>query len=368
MTADQIRDAYHDLESISNYEEKAQGLKNLIHKLRGMDEDDLEYDIRTKLISTMYHLYTNAEEEMANFAWLLQYEEKNPSYFITHSVMWYYKWMANRLASIPSAPLDRIFAILEDMGKRYQERQYGLRPVYAKYKNLYLLMGEAEKATEYFNKEQEADTTSMDDCYACQLNGNLDYYLLLEDYEKVLENAQPLLNREYTCGRVPESTYREVVYAYLEMENWEMVEKYTDEGLQILEKDYSFVGNLITFMFSYALLGRFSDARQMMEISLQKVLEVKSPYDMMNCYTSIEIFMEILSVKGETEIQLPAPIKEKLKDLGLRSSSIREYKQFFGEKARDLRRQFDKRNGNTYYMDKYKAKWELTAKAPCLQE
>lgn len=229
-------------------------------------------------------------------------------------------------------------------------------------------MGEAEKATKFFDKEKEAETTIMDDCYACQLNGNLDYYLLLEDYDKVLENAQPLLDREYSCGKVPQATYRKVVDAYMRLNKWEEVEKFTDEGLKVLENDFTFVSSLIMYLLSYTFLGRFEDAKRMMEIALEKILSKNKPYDLMSISTAIEILMEILAFKGENDIQLSHSLSQQLNEMGLKGTSIREFKNFFGSKTRELRKQFDQRNGNTHYMDSYKKRWQLVEKAPCLQE
>lgn len=366
MTAEQIRDTFYELEELENHNEKAQKLLQLVHKLRGMEEEELEYDIRSELMSTYYYIYTSIEEEMANFGWLLQYEEKHPSYFTTQQVMWFYKWMAIRLVSMPHVPMARILGVLEDMGKRYSERHFGMRPVYAKYKDLHIMTGEKEKAKTYFQKEKEADTTVMDDCYACQLNGNLDYYLLLEEYEKVLENAQPLLDGEYSCGRVPQSTYSEVVEAYIAMGKWEEVEKYTDKGLHILDNDFSFVGCLIVYLYAYALLGRFEDAKKMMEAVLDKILSKNNPLHWLSASVSIEIFMELLAFKGENEIHLNAELHQKLDAIGLKGNATREFKQFFGKKTRELRKQFDERNGNSYFMDSYKKKWNKVATAPFL--
>lgn len=368
MTAEEVQLALEELYGMPRSEEKARALKGLITKVQGLNDDDLEYEVRTEFMDTTHDVLVDLEDRMACFGWLLQYEEKNQHYWTTHTVMWYYKWVANDLASSYLFPKARIMALLDDMAKRYEARQYGLGPVYACKKAIYSSMGDPVEALKYHRLNEEAEDSEMDDCKACQLNGKVELANFLGNYDQALKYAAPLLSRKHTCASVPLTTYAKAVEAYIALEKWDQIEPLIQKGMEEIGTNLGYFYSFSIFIQAYTFLGKFSEARAIFEKTVEKVFDKNQPLLQLRYFISVARLMDALLHAGHQEIILPPVLQTMLAAQGLRSQQVHDFQAFFEEKSKDLAARFDQRNENSFYTDKIAASKETLQKAPVMKE
>jgi len=349
MIVDKIREIYDELYYTADTEDKLRSLEVLINKVQGLGEDELEFDLRNEWMSTSHDLFVSPDERLAHFAWLLQYEQKNPTGYNTQTVMWYYKWVAGEFAENHHMPKERIELLFEDMTKRYTERQLGLGPVYSCQRDVYIAMGEKELAQKYYELKIHAEQSTMDDCHACLLNNNLNYLFFIGDYNEVFKQAQPLLDRQYGCSMVPKTTYQKVVRTHVALRNWDRVEALIKEGMSSIGEQYNFIESWSVFMSSFAMLGKFSEARDIMAKTIAQALDKKNHYFQLRYYLSLIQLMQALLHQNHEEIVLSPKVQAFLAEKGLSSQRIVDFHTFFLHQANSLANEFDKRNDNRHY-------------------
>ncbi len=215
-TADELWGLY---EQARNLPHGAAQIALVEEVLRHVDTvNDPQLAFLTRLLATNAYTYGGEPAKaFVTFAWSLSDFDRNPGAHHTHgkhTLLWHFKTMVNAMTSFPEIPLDRTYAVLDDMERRYREDGHSMQAVY---KHRYLVANHvgAPEADEWFARWQAAPRDDLSDCIGCDPSSVAAYYSERSRFTEVVETAEPVLAGELTCSEQPQGILRELMVAYL---------------------------------------------------------------------------------------------------------------------------------------------------------
>ncbi len=272
--------------------------------------NDLEkaFRLRIKLVESAIDT-GRPEKSLAAYAYVLGMIDQYPEKFkFSHEVAWYYKWVLPKLTGFPNIPLERIEATLKDMKDRYLANGFSEKVVtYYRFK-IEMDLGNYEKAAEYHELQKTMTGGFWEmDCPACVLATEVEFEVLRGNYEAALEKAQPILEGKRKCGHVPERTYVDLFFPFLEMGRKEEALEFATklEGkISDLDGDWRYADDL---MYADIVREDYSKALTRLERVLGIALAGFEKSAPASLYLCCEILFRLMAKNGEHEINASFP-------------------------------------------------------------
>ena len=317
------------------------------------DNDDIEwaYELRLDLIRECYHLASDTDL-VTNFSWILNAYEEHPDWFNESDFLWQYKWILRIMYDNPDVSLEQINSIVEDFKNRLTRNGYGLRPYYDRLYKEAMTQRRYEDAKKYLDLRNEAPDDAMGNCAACTLDDEVDYYMQTGQFDEAYNRAQPILEKQLTCGLVPARTLCTLTYyawkSGKEELAAELFEK-ADAEMDVLKNDENLTseGGMLV---SYLADKNPEKARHYIEKCLPWMIEG----DGYSKYDFSAYMVEALNKWTGTDpilLELPTEFE------GYSASGqypVKELKDCFYTIAHQLAEKFDKRDNYHAYMDRMK--------------
>ncbi|WP_433792836.1 tetratricopeptide repeat protein [Actinoplanes sp. CA-252034] len=188
--------------------------------LRHVDTtDDAALKFSARLFATTAYIYGGEPvRAFPTFSWCVADFDRNPSPYHErwmHNLLWLFKNMVHSMTRFPELPLERAYAVLDDMERRYRESGHGLQPVY---KHRYLVaqhVGLTDEAADWFRKWQAAPRNALSDCAGCDPTSLVNHLAGEGRFEEALELATPVLAGDLSCTEQPQSILSELMVVYL---------------------------------------------------------------------------------------------------------------------------------------------------------
>ncbi|MCD7900486.1 MAG: hypothetical protein LUH22_11600 [Bacteroides sp.] len=319
--------------------------------------DDIEwgYDVRMQLIHECY-FSTSDDELVTNFSWILNTYDQHPNLFDENDFLWEYKWILGAMYNNPDVSMEQIKAILEDFKTRLVRNGHGLRAYYDRLYTEALSIKNMKKAKEYLDLRNVQPQDDVDNCPACTLDNELDYYLETGNFDEAYNRAQPLLNKQIyvsTCSQVPARTFCTLIYYAEKAGKHELAAELFEKGEGDIEQEKenqnltSYGGMLVCYLANKD------------KVKMRKYLERYLPYTLKADGFSKYDFNAFLAeafgrLQDEKTISLDLP-----EEFELYSPdgvyNVKTLQEHFYQKAYELAETFDKRNQTTTYVDRIKA-------------
>jgi tetratricopeptide (TPR) repeat protein len=188
--------------------------------LRQVDASgDAELAYATRSVGTTAYVYGGEPAKaFVTFAWALSDFDRNPAPHhakMQHSLLWDFKTMITALLKFPEVPLDRTYAVIEDMERRYREGGHSLQAVH---KQRYLVaehVGDTAEAARWYERWVTAPRDSLSDCIGCDPSDKVHYLASRGRDEEAVALAGPVLAGELTCTEQPQTILNELMEPYL---------------------------------------------------------------------------------------------------------------------------------------------------------
>jgi tetratricopeptide (TPR) repeat protein len=188
--------------------------------LRHVDTtDDASLKFSARLYATTAYIYGGEPvRAFPTFSWCVADFDRNPSPYHErwmHNLLWLFKNMVHSMTRFPELPLERAYAVLDDMERRYRESGHGLQPVY---KHRYLVaqhVGLTDEADDWFRKWQAAPRNPLSDCAGCDPTSLVNHLAGEGRFEEAVELAMPVLAGDLSCTEQPQSILSELMVVYL---------------------------------------------------------------------------------------------------------------------------------------------------------
>ena len=282
------------------------------------------------------------------FSWCLSTFDKNPDGDISaYQLLWRMKWVAVAMPKFPEIELATIYAMLDDMERRF--RVFGaLQPVVGGQRTIALQTGDLAKASAAHKKFVRMPRNFLSDCHACELDAYSEFLTKTGKNAVGVRKAEKLIESGMKCAKVPDTTFAEILLPMVRIGRAKDAMAYHKKGYPRIRKnvgDSCYWGEHIAYL---ALTGNDARAMKLLQTHLK---DIEASYDPM---AKLEFLRHSL-VAVECLAERRDKIKLRLPAESLLANKSGEYvlADFAGkvrQRVVELSRQFDRRNGNDYYV------------------
>ncbi|EOR71083.1 hypothetical protein TM51_09421 [Thermobifida fusca TM51] len=183
-----------------------------------------------------------------------------------HRLLWQFKWIIAALTDFPEIPLDRTYALLDDMERRYRESGYSLHPVHGLRCQVARHIGDVATADAEFERWRTAPQDESSDCAGCVPTAMAFHLAWRGAHAEAIAIAEPVLSGELTCVEQPQGILSALIEPYLRTGRYEAAvdaHRRTYRVHRRYETRYLF--SLGTHLFFCAVTGNHARGLELLE-------------------------------------------------------------------------------------------------------
>ncbi|MFG2056381.1 hypothetical protein ACGFI9_20395 [Micromonospora sp. NPDC048930] len=214
-------DLWRMLDQIDNMPYGPGQIAALEQLLRRADvSDDRHLAFAARITGTTAYVYGGEPaKSFVTFSWCLAEYDRDPQPYhqrYTHQLLWFFKYMVTAMLKFPELPLDRTYAVLDDMERRYRESGHTLQAVY---KHRYLVashLGAEEEAAEWYRRWMTTPRDALSDCAGCDPTTQVEHLSRSGRYDEAVALAEPVLAGRLSCTEQPQAILTALLTPYRE--------------------------------------------------------------------------------------------------------------------------------------------------------
>ncbi|WP_320068376.1 hypothetical protein [Micromonospora sp. RTGN7] len=217
MSEDDLWRMLHETTGMPYGAGRTAALEQLLRRADAGDDRRLAFAVRMEATGA-YVSGGEPVKSFVTFSWCLAEFDRDPQPYhqgYTHELLWHFKYMVNAMLKFPELPLDRTYAVLDDMERRYYEAGHSLQAVY---KHRYLVaghVGDAEAAERWHREWQTAPRDELSDCAGCDPTTQVAYLAEVGRHDEAVVLAEPVLDGRLTCIEQPQTILTALLVPYL---------------------------------------------------------------------------------------------------------------------------------------------------------
>ncbi|MFG2052063.1 hypothetical protein ACGFIW_32120 [Micromonospora sp. NPDC048935] len=213
-------DLWRVLRGIADMPYGAGQIAALEQLLRRVDaSDDRQLAFVTRMQATTGYIYGGEPaKSFVTFSWCLSEFDGDPQPYHQnhlHQLLWHFKYMVNGLLNFPEVPLDRTYAVLDDMERRYRAGGHSLQAVHKHRFRVADHVGDAEAAAHWYRLWQTTPRDELSDCAGCDPTGQVGYLADTGRDAEAVELAEPVLAGRLNCNEQPQAILTALLLPYL---------------------------------------------------------------------------------------------------------------------------------------------------------
>lgn len=308
---------------------------------------NLKYRSRVSLIEDAAFA-GQPEKALVNFGWCIAQCEKYPDQFPLTNMLWKYKYVIDCAIGFHSLSRAKLEQLLDNMKQHYAQAGFSLRPVHYMQAQLYLSMGELDKSLEQLQISQGLENDRFADCAACEVHFMIVLLTALNRYSEAINTALPLIQGNQSCAEVPHLTLPELLISASQLGKDDLGQMFLTSGYQLIRDNPNFlhqVGLQIQYCAIHNLIETGTDRIQNHYDWLSKNIDQRGHYQY---YLGISMLLKSILNNGKTSIFLTMPKSFELYDENDRYNPKTLF-DCFHNKALQIAKAFDERNGNDFY-------------------
>ncbi|WP_127505191.1 tetratricopeptide repeat protein [Actinoplanes solisilvae] len=340
-TADELWDLFRQADDLPHGSAQIALVEEVLRHADIVDDPQLAFAIR--LLATNAYTYGGEPAKaFATFAWSLNDFDRNPGRHHTHgkhTLLWHFKTMVSAMTSFPEIPLQRTYAVLDDMERRYLEDGQSLQAVH---KHRYLVASHigAPEADEWFARWQATPRGELSDCIGCDPSSTAAYYNHRDRFTDVIATAEPVLAGELTCSEQPQGILRELMVAYLRTGRPDEAADAHRRSYRLERGNLADLWNIGVHLAFCARTGNESRGLEIFQRHVGWLDRAPSPAAEMNFSAHSAMLLRRLTELGHGETVIHRRDKGDI--------SATDLAAVLAERATDLAKRFDERNGTTH--------------------
>ncbi|GAA2702462.1 hypothetical protein ACFY2R_01010 [Micromonospora olivasterospora] len=217
MNDDELWRMLHEASSMPYGAGQTAAVEQLLRRADAGDDRHLAFAARMQA-TTSYVYGGEPAKSFVTFSWCLAEFDRDPQPYhrrYSHQLLWHFKYMVNAMLKFPELPLDRTYAALDDMERRYRDSGHSLQAVY-KYR--YWVadhVGDAEAAERWYRLWMTTPRDELSDCAGCDPSSQVGHLSSLGRYEEAVALAEPVLAGRLSCTEQPQAMLTRLLVPYL---------------------------------------------------------------------------------------------------------------------------------------------------------
>ena len=154
---------------------------------------------------------------LVTFAWCVSEFDRDPTKYeqIYPELLWHFKYAVGTLTTNPEVPLDRTYAVLDDMERRWRETGHSLHAVYSHRHRVARHIGDVETAARYYDLWCAAPRDELSDCAGCDPEMKAYWLKLIGRDDEAIAMGTTVLSGEWTCHQQPQDMLTTLMVPYV---------------------------------------------------------------------------------------------------------------------------------------------------------
>ncbi|MFC3503536.1 hypothetical protein ACFOOK_21535 [Micromonospora krabiensis] len=192
-------------------------LEQLLRRVDAADDRHLAFTTRMQA-TTAYIYGGEPAKSFVTFSWCLSEFDRDPQpYHARHArqLLWHFKYMVNGMLTFPEVPLDRTYAVLDDMERRYRAGGQSLQAVHKHRFRVADHIGDTEAAAHWYRLWQTTPRDDLSDCAGCDPTTQVQYLTDTDAYADAVTLAEPVLAGRLSCNEQPQAILTALLLPYL---------------------------------------------------------------------------------------------------------------------------------------------------------
>ncbi|MEV5964775.1 hypothetical protein AB0L70_23590 [Kribbella sp. NPDC051952] len=311
-------------------------LEDVVRRADAEEEAELAFYSRLSLV-TAYVMGGEPRKSLVPFARCVADWDAFPDRYRDHghTFHWCFKYAPSTLSKFPEVPLERAYAVLDDMEKRWRLSGHSMHAVHQHRWLVAHHIGDAETAAEQFRLWSTAPRDDLSDCVGCDPTSKVHHLTSVGRTADAVALSVNVLDGQLTCAEQPQQMLTALLPAYV-------AEGMYSEAVDAHRKAYrllrSRVGELSEHADHVVFLARTGNelkAVELIERHAAELADPPSPYAEMVFAAGASLALS--RVDAGLMIRQPG-------------ASIRaaELAETLAARALELAAQFDARNGTTH--------------------
>ncbi|NES15929.1 MULTISPECIES: hypothetical protein [unclassified Micromonospora] len=218
MTDDDLWRMLYEIDNMPYGPGQIAALEQLLRRADVSDDRHLAFAARITGTTAYVHGGEPAKS-FVTFSWCLSEYDRDPQPYhqrYTHQLLWFFKYMVTAMLKFPELPLDRTYAVLDDMERRYREAGHTLQAVH---KHRYLVaahLGAEEEAAEWYRRWMTTPRDALSDCAGCDPTTQVEHLARIGRHDEAVALAEPVLAGRLSCTEQPQAILTALLTPYRE--------------------------------------------------------------------------------------------------------------------------------------------------------
>jgi tetratricopeptide (TPR) repeat protein len=259
-----------------------------------------------------------------------------------HRLLWQFKWIVGSLTRFPEVPLDRTYAVLDDMERRYRDGGHSLHAVHGSREKVARHLGDKEAAATWYARWHAAARDELADCEACDPTAKVAHLAWQGRDEEAVAVAAPVLQQEVTCSSQPQTILSELLPIYLRTGRHDEARDAHRKAYRLIRTDLADMEDLAAHIEFCALTGNEPRGLEIVERHLDWLDRPPNPYAGMRFAAAAALLLRRLDEIG-------------VSDATVAGRPATEVRAELTAHATELAARFDARNGTPHQGDLVRA-------------
>nr|MDT0662747.1 hypothetical protein [Micromonospora sp. DSM 115978] len=192
-------------------------VEQIIRQADASDDGELKFIARMQA-TTSYVYGGEPAKSFVTFSWCLADYDRDPRPYHERQIrylLWHFKYMINAMLNFPEIPLDRTYAVLDDMERRFREGGHSLQAVHKCRHRVARHLGRDDEAAEWYRRWTTTPRDDLSDCAGCDPSSQALYLAASGRDEEAIAVAEPVLAGRLTCTEQPHGILSSLLLPYL---------------------------------------------------------------------------------------------------------------------------------------------------------
>jgi tetratricopeptide (TPR) repeat protein len=317
-------------------------------------DDVLSFRVRMDL-TVAYQYGGEPIKTFSTFSRCLSDFDRDPGRYgedAQYRLLWHFKAAVNSLTKFPEVPLDRAYAVLDDMERRYGLGGHSLHAVYSRREWVAQHLGDAKAAEHWYAKWHAAPRDELSDCIGCDPSSKVAHLAWRGRDDDALAIAAPVLREEFSCSEQPQDILTELVPIYLRNGRVEEARDAHRRAYRIMRSNIRDLGSIGTHLEFCARTGNEARGLEIVERHLGWLDRAPSPNAALRFAAGAALVLRRLREAGHGEVAVRRPAHG---DRPAGEVSVAELGAELAATATELAGRFDARNGTGHQGDLVRA-------------
>ncbi|TDB93974.1 hypothetical protein [Actinomadura sp. 7K534] len=326
-------------------------VEDALRRAEAAGDDELAFRVRTRLTDA-YQYGGEPAKALATFSRALADHDRDPGRFDeTHLLLWQMKAVVSSLTLFPEVPLDRTYALLDDMERRYLAGGHSLQAVYRRRHLVAQHVGD-DAVDDWYWKWRAARRDELSDCEGCDPTGMVRHLARVGRYEEAIEIAAPVLGSELSCNEQPQAVLTAMLPVYLRTGRTEQAADAHRRAYRVHRARLADLGDISEHVEFCAATGNGARGLEIVQRHLGWLDRAPSPHAEMEFAAAAALLLDRVAAAGHgaATIRRPAADGRSAADVPLP-----ELRAELADRATALAARFDTRNGTPCQSERIRA-------------